>query len=82
MDKCCGCGMVVRSPAEYHPYAACLIFNACSDGDAVRAILSAVRADAFEEAARIVDAAVDGTLRSATAQAIRAAAAMDKGGDR
>lgn len=41
---CQDCGMVVRTPTEYHPYAACLMFKACHDGDTVRANLEAVRA--------------------------------------
>lgn len=43
---CQDCGMVVRTPTEYHPYAACLMFKACHDGDTVRANLEAVRSDA------------------------------------
>lgn len=45
---CQECGMVCRTPTEYHPYAACLMFKACHDGDKVRANLEAVRADAPE----------------------------------
>ena len=30
MRKCRECGMSVE-PGEYHPYAACLMFNACGD---------------------------------------------------
>lgn len=42
---CTECGMVC-APREYHPYAACLMFKACHDGDAVRANLQAVWDDA------------------------------------
>ena len=40
--ECGQCGMVVH-PAEYHPYAACLMFQSCKDGEVVRANLDAVR---------------------------------------
>lgn len=43
---CQTCGMVCRTPTEYHPYAACLMFKACHDGDIVRANLEAVRSPA------------------------------------
>lgn len=32
-------------PRRVHPYAACLMFRACHDGDEVRANLNAVQAD-------------------------------------
>ena len=48
---CQECGMLC-GPLEYHPYAACLMFKACHDGDRVRANLQAVKDDAKEEAAR------------------------------
>jgi hypothetical protein len=39
----CGyCGMVCRSIREYHPYAACLMFQACRNGDTVRGNLQSV----------------------------------------
>ena len=42
---CQECGMFC-GPLEYHPYAACLMFKACHDGDAVRGNLQAVQGDA------------------------------------
>lgn len=39
---CACCGMVTAGPQEYHPYAACLMFKACHDGNVVRANLEAV----------------------------------------
>lgn len=39
---CHGCGMVLFEPAEYHPYAACLMFKATRDGTETRANLHAV----------------------------------------
>ncbi|MEO0467601.1 MAG: hypothetical protein AAF216_13755 [Pseudomonadota bacterium] len=39
---CFNCGMHTNSPAEYHPYAACLMFEAARDGDTVEANLRAV----------------------------------------
>ena len=38
---CACCGMVC-TPGEYHPYAACLMFKACHNGNTVRANLEAV----------------------------------------
>ena len=40
-DPCMECGMLV-SPAEYHPYAACLMFKSCHDSATVQANLDAV----------------------------------------
>lgn len=38
----CGeCGMICR-PSEFHPYAACLMFKGCHDGETVRANLAAL----------------------------------------
>ncbi|WP_156962428.1 hypothetical protein [Salinisphaera hydrothermalis] len=42
--QCQECGMTLRKPGEYHPFAACLMFKACGDSDTVRASLSDVRA--------------------------------------
>jgi hypothetical protein len=39
--ECRECGMAC-SPAEYHPFAACLMFKGCHDGDMVRKNLSAL----------------------------------------
>jgi hypothetical protein len=41
-DWHCMCGMALQHPSEYHPYAACLMFQACRNGDEVRANLMAV----------------------------------------
>ena len=38
---CAECGMEVTL-AEYHPYAACLMFKACHNSETVRANLDAV----------------------------------------
>lgn len=46
MNVCSECGMALREPYEYHPYAACLMFRGCTDGDVVRANLNAVRTKA------------------------------------
>lgn len=40
-EKCDGCGMHCH-PGEYHPYAACLMFQACKDDTIVRRNLWAV----------------------------------------
>lgn len=45
LAPCGDCGMPCN-PAEYHPYAACLMFKACHNSDTVRANLEAVRAQA------------------------------------
>lgn len=42
---CMECGMICK-PSEYHPYAACLMFKACHNGDTVRGNLQAVKVDA------------------------------------
>lgn len=39
---CAQCGMRTDGPAVYHPYAACLMFKACKNGDTVQANLDAV----------------------------------------
>lgn len=39
---CAQCGMAMLHQAEYHPFAACLIFKACRDGQKVRENLGAV----------------------------------------
>jgi hypothetical protein len=41
LTPCTECGMVCR-PAEFHPFAACLMFKGCHDGDKVRANLAAL----------------------------------------
>lgn len=38
---CAECGMLC-SPTEYHPFAACLMFKACNNGNQVRSNLAAV----------------------------------------
>lgn len=47
-STCADCGMAV-SPGEYHPFAACLMFKACHDGDQVRINLNAVRSHAAQQ---------------------------------
>ncbi len=42
MDKCHNCGMPVAHPAEFHPYAACLMFQACRNSETVMANLGYV----------------------------------------
>lgn len=42
MSHCAQCGMATKHPREYHPYAACLMFMGCKDGDIVRKNLHAV----------------------------------------
>jgi hypothetical protein len=39
---CSQCGMCTRGPVDYHPYAACLMFMGCKDGNTVQANLDAV----------------------------------------
>ena len=39
---CNACGMLVGGQKEYHPYAACLMFKACHNGNTVDANLAAV----------------------------------------
>ena len=41
MGECQECGMSIDSD-QYHPYAACLMFKGCHDGDIVQANLDAV----------------------------------------
>jgi hypothetical protein len=48
-QHCTQCGMAC-SPSEYHPYAACLMFMACKNGDTVRASLEAVKEHALAAA--------------------------------
>lgn len=48
LSACAECGMAV-SPGEYHPFAACLMFKGCHDGDQVRANLAAVRGHAAQQ---------------------------------
>lgn len=39
----CGqCGMCLKGPNDYHPYAACMMFGFCHDGNQVQANLDAV----------------------------------------
>jgi hypothetical protein len=56
--NCHQCGMVCQ-PDEYHPYAACILYGAIHDGDAVRANLNAIaqhaRQEALREAAKLVN---------------------------
>lgn len=49
-NECACCGMLC-APLEFHPYAACLMFKACSNGNTVRANLDFV----FEYAKRIAE---------------------------
>lgn len=49
MSGCAQCGMVMARDDEYHPYAACLMFMGCHDGDTVRANLREVVEQAFAE---------------------------------
>lgn len=57
MSHCRQCGMLCKI-GEYHPYAACMMFSHCRDGDTVRANLSAVqqqtRRAALEDGAKAV----------------------------
>lgn len=41
-SECKQCGMLVEPANAYHPYAACLMFKACRDGNVVQANLDAV----------------------------------------
>lgn len=50
MNTCQECGMVVKTANEYHPYAACLLFRACGNGDEVRAHLAAILQAATRDA--------------------------------
>lgn len=50
-SRTCGeCGMLLESIAEYHPFAACLMYRGCRDSITVRANLSAVVAHGYEQA--------------------------------
>lgn len=40
--SCQVCGMVTKGPTDYHPYAACLMMQACKNGNTVQANLDAV----------------------------------------
>ena len=42
MLTCQQCGMVLQDPAEFHPFAACLMFAGCKDGETVRSNLAFV----------------------------------------
>lgn len=42
MSHCTQCGMVTQGPTDYHPYAACLMMQACKNGNTVQANLDAV----------------------------------------
>jgi hypothetical protein len=42
MSDCQQCGMWVDPKKLYHPYAACLMFMACKNGNTVQANLDAV----------------------------------------
>ena len=44
MSGCIQCGMWVDPKNSYHPYAACLMFMGCKDGNMVQANLDSVRA--------------------------------------
>lgn len=52
---CSQCGMLLRKPNDYHPYAACLMFNACRDGNVVEANLGAVVEYGAQQAQRQPD---------------------------
>lgn len=41
-STCACCGMVTSGPLEFHPYAACLMFKGCRNGNVVRANLQFV----------------------------------------
>lgn len=53
LAPCGECGMPCTR-AEYHPYAACLMFKACQNSDTVRANLQAVRAQAAPQGPALV----------------------------
>jgi len=48
LPHCAQCGMTLAQFNEYHPYAACLMFMQCQDGDTVRANFNEVFAHAVE----------------------------------
>lgn len=56
LHQCNDCGMTVE-PNEFHPYAACLMFKSCHDGEVVRKNLTAIRDASIEYCAMILDAA-------------------------
>ena len=68
--NCHQCGMVCQ-PNEYHPYAACILYGAIHDGDAVRANLNAIvqhaRQEALKEAKVIITQAATWTPQSVVA---------------
>ena len=39
MPRCAECGMETKDKREFHPYAACLMFRGCHNGDTVRGAL-------------------------------------------
>lgn len=49
-ETCRECGMPVDAASTYHPYAACLMFKACGDGEVVQANLDAVVAHGYQMA--------------------------------
>lgn len=53
LAPCGECGMPCTR-AEYHPYAACLMFKACQNSDTVRANMQAVRAQAAPQGPALV----------------------------
>ena len=69
MNTCQECGMVVKGMSEYHPYAACLMFKACHDGEVVRASLAAVQEARATPVGHIVD-----VNKKVSAQSVRDAA--------
>lgn len=56
-DACHSCGMITKEDREYHPYAACLLFKACGNGDTVRAELAAVKGHALNDLKNLKQAA-------------------------
>lgn len=40
--RCSGCGMCLRAPNHYHPYAACLMHRQCKDASQVEVYLKEV----------------------------------------
>ena len=37
--RCSGCGMGLRAPNHFHPYAACLMYRQCKDASQVEVYL-------------------------------------------
>lgn len=35
-NRCAGCGMTLKEPYEYHPYAACELFKATGSSESAR----------------------------------------------